>query len=207
METEVKLTKLASCAGCGAKVGAGTLVHLLEGFRTHSDPRLLVGFDKSDDASVYYLDENTALVQTTDFFPPIVDDPFLYGQIAAALHHDVPGRLVQCGHLPVNARHHIAAYQSRLGGGGQHAHAQRLGQDQHVAGLCTAVGQDAAGMHEPGHRQAIDGLRSVDGVSSGDDNTRLIGLVVPAPQQLLHRVGGHGLGDAHDVQRQLRLHR
>lgn len=67
METEVKLTKLASCAGCGAKVGAGTLVQLLEGFRTHSDPRLLVGFDKSDDASVYYLDENTALVQTTDF--------------------------------------------------------------------------------------------------------------------------------------------
>lgn len=84
METEVKLTKLASCAGCGAKVGAGTLVKLLDGFRTHSDPRLLVGYDKSDDASVYYLDEHTALVQTTDFFPPIVDDPFLYGQIAAA---------------------------------------------------------------------------------------------------------------------------
>lgn len=72
METEVKLTKLAGCAGCGAKVGAGTLVHLLEGFRTHTDPRLIVGYDKSDDASVYVLDENTALVQTTDFFPPIV---------------------------------------------------------------------------------------------------------------------------------------
>lgn len=84
METDVKLTKLASCAGCGAKVGAGTLVHMLEGFRTHTDPRLIVGYDKSDDASVYVLDENTALVQTTDFFPPIVDDPFLYGQIAAA---------------------------------------------------------------------------------------------------------------------------
>ena len=84
METDVKLTRLASCAGCGAKVGAGTLVRLLEGFRTHSDPRLLVGYDRSDDASVYYLDEETALVQTTDFFPPIVDDPFLYGQIAAA---------------------------------------------------------------------------------------------------------------------------
>ena len=65
-------------------MGAGTLVKLLDGFRTHSDPRLLVGYDKSDDASVYLLDENTALVQTTDFFPPIVDDPFLYGQIAAA---------------------------------------------------------------------------------------------------------------------------
>ena len=84
METEVKLTKLASCAGCGAKVGAGTLAKLLEGFKTHHDPRLIVGYDKSDDASVYVLDEQTALVQTTDFFPPIVDDPFLYGQIAAA---------------------------------------------------------------------------------------------------------------------------
>ena len=84
METEVKLTKLASCAGCGAKVGAGTLARLLDGFRTHTDPRLIVGYDKSDDASVYVLDENTALVQTTDFFPPIVDDPFLFGQIAAA---------------------------------------------------------------------------------------------------------------------------
>lgn len=84
METEVKLTKLASCAGCGAKVGAGTLACLLEGFQTHVDPRLIVGYDKSDDACVYVVDENTALVQTTDFFPPIVDDPYLFGQIAAA---------------------------------------------------------------------------------------------------------------------------
>lgn len=84
METEVKLTKLASCAGCGAKVGAGTLSRLLEGFQTHKDPRLVVGYDKSDDACVYVVNEETALIQTTDFFPPIVDDPFLYGQIAAA---------------------------------------------------------------------------------------------------------------------------
>lgn len=84
METEVKLTKLASCAGCGAKVGAGTLSRMLEGFETRFDPRLVVGYDKSDDACVYVLDEQTALVQTTDFFPPIVDDPFLFGQIAAA---------------------------------------------------------------------------------------------------------------------------
>ena len=83
METAVKLTKLASCAGCGAKMGAGTLAKMLEGFKTHSDPRLIVGYDKSDDASVYVLDANTALIQTTDFFPPIVDDPYLYGKIAA----------------------------------------------------------------------------------------------------------------------------
>ena len=84
METNIRLTKLASCAGCGAKAGAGTLAQLLSGFKTHTDPRLIVGYDKSDDACVYVIDENTALVQTTDFFPPIVDDPFLFGQIAAA---------------------------------------------------------------------------------------------------------------------------
>ena len=83
METEVKLTKLAKCAGCGAKLGAGTLARMLEGFHTHSDQNLIVGYDKSDDASVYVIDENTALIQTTDFFPPIVDEPYLYGKIAA----------------------------------------------------------------------------------------------------------------------------
>lgn len=84
METEVKLTRLSGCAGCGAKMGAGTLAQMLEGFRTHHDPDLLVGYDRSDDASVYRLSPDRALIQTTDFFPPIVDDPFLYGQIAAA---------------------------------------------------------------------------------------------------------------------------
>ena len=84
METEARLTKLASCAGCGAKVGAGTLATLLQGFKTRTDPRLIVGFDKSDDASVFVINDETALIQTVDFFPPIVDDPYLFGQIAAA---------------------------------------------------------------------------------------------------------------------------
>ena len=47
------------------------------------DPNLLVGFDTSDDASVYKIDEHTALIQTVDIFPPVVDDPYEYGQIAA----------------------------------------------------------------------------------------------------------------------------
>ena len=82
-ENEVKLTKLAKCAGCGAKVGAGVLAQLLEGIRVHEDPKLLVGFDRSDDASVYQVSDDLALVQTVDFFPPIVDDPYTFGQIAA----------------------------------------------------------------------------------------------------------------------------
>ena len=84
MEQDIKLTKLASCAGCGAKVGAGVLAQLLEGLRVRRDPDLLVGFDKSDDASVYRVSDDLALVQTVDFFPPIADDPYLFGQIAAA---------------------------------------------------------------------------------------------------------------------------
>ena len=82
-ESEVKLTKLAKCAGCGAKVGAGVLAQLLEGIRVHQDPNLLVGFDKSDDASVYRVSDELALVQTVDFFPPVADDPYTFGQIAA----------------------------------------------------------------------------------------------------------------------------
>ncbi len=80
---EIKLTKLAKCAGCGAKVGAGVLAKLLDGIRVHSDPNLLVGFDKSDDASVYRISDELALVQTVDFFPPIDDDPYTFGAIAA----------------------------------------------------------------------------------------------------------------------------
>ena len=82
-ENEVKLTKLSKCAGCGAKVGAGVLAQLLDGIRVRQDPRQLGGVDKSDDASVYQVSEDLALVQTVDFFPPIADDPYLFGQIAA----------------------------------------------------------------------------------------------------------------------------
>ena len=83
MQNEIKLTKLASCAGCGAKVGAGVLSQMLDGIKVHSDPNLLVGFDKSDDASVYKISDDLALVQTVDFFPPIADDPYTFGAIAA----------------------------------------------------------------------------------------------------------------------------
>jgi len=80
---DCKLSKLAKCAGCGAKVGAGTLSKLLTDLKTHRDPNLLVGFDTSDDASAYRVNDDLALLHTIDFFPPMVDDPFTFGQIAA----------------------------------------------------------------------------------------------------------------------------
>ena len=81
---DIKLTKLSECAGCGAKVGAGVLAQLLSDIPVQRDPALIVGFDKSDDAAVYRLTEDLALVMTCDFFPPIADDPYTFGAIAAA---------------------------------------------------------------------------------------------------------------------------
>ncbi len=70
--------------GCTAKLGPGALSRVLEKLPKTEDPNLLVGFDSSDDAAVYRLTDDLAMVQTLDFFPPMVEDPYLFGQIAAA---------------------------------------------------------------------------------------------------------------------------
>jgi selenide,water dikinase len=79
----VKLTDLASCGGCAAKYSAARLEQLLAGFVPVEAENLLVGLAPADDAAVYRLDEERALIFTLDFFPPIVDDPADYGSIAA----------------------------------------------------------------------------------------------------------------------------
>lgn len=79
--------KIVFCTGggCTAKLGAGVLSRILEKLpRKEKDPALLVGYDSRDDAAVYRLTEDLALVQTVDFFPPMVEDPYIFGQIAAA---------------------------------------------------------------------------------------------------------------------------
>jgi len=83
MNNEAKLTKYVKAAGCAAKLGPGDLTEALGGLSC-AHKNVLVGMDTSDDASVYYLDEERALVQTVDIITPVVDDPFVYGQIAAA---------------------------------------------------------------------------------------------------------------------------
>ena len=80
------LDLLSSCTsgGCGAKIGPGELSKVLSGLPTFGDPKLLVGFDASDDAAVYQLNDDTAIVSTVDFFTPMVKDARLFGRIAAA---------------------------------------------------------------------------------------------------------------------------
>ena len=81
-----KEDKIVFCTGggCTAKLGAGVLSRILEKLpRGEKDPDLLVGYDSRDDAAVYRITDDIALVQTVDFFPPMVDDPYTFGQIAA----------------------------------------------------------------------------------------------------------------------------
>ena len=79
----MKLTDLATAGGCAAKYSASRLEELLRGFVPAEAENLLVGLDPADDAAVYKLDDERALVFTIDFFPPIVDDPDDFGAIAA----------------------------------------------------------------------------------------------------------------------------
>ena len=70
--------------GCTAKLGAGVLSRVLEKLpKGPADENLLIGYDSKDDAAVYKISDETAIVQTLDFFPPMIDDPYLFGQIAA----------------------------------------------------------------------------------------------------------------------------
>lgn len=83
MET-VALTALVEKAGCASKINQNDLKKVLAGLPEVVDPNLLVGSNTCDDAGVYKLDEHTALVQTVDVFSPVADDPYTFGQIAAA---------------------------------------------------------------------------------------------------------------------------
>lgn len=78
------LTTYTKFSGCGAKLGPGTLEKALCGLRQPVYPGMIADFNGYEDAGVFGLRDDMALVQTVDFFPPIVDDPFLFGRIAAA---------------------------------------------------------------------------------------------------------------------------
>lgn len=81
---QVELTRYTKFAGCGAKLGPGTLDRALCDLKQPGYPNLIADFKTSEDAGIYKVSDDIALIQTIDFFPPIVNDPFIFGQIAAA---------------------------------------------------------------------------------------------------------------------------
>jgi selenide,water dikinase len=108
----VPLTSLSHGAGCGCKLPAAELLPILRELPAARDPRLLVGSASGDDAAVFALRDDLALVQTVDFFTPIVDDPFDFGRIAAA---NALSDVYAMGGQPLTALNLVAFPLERLG--------------------------------------------------------------------------------------------
>jgi selenide,water dikinase len=171
-EFETRLTALAHGGGCGCKLSPAVLRELLAELpAAQSFPNLLVGIETGDDAAVYRLNDEQAVVATTDFFMPIVDDPFDFGRIAAA---NALSDIYAMGGRPILALAilgiplgKIAAETVRaiLAGG---------------AAICTAAGIPVAGGH------SIDAPEPIYGLA-------VIGLV--RPDQVLRNSGAKP-GDA-----------
>jgi selenide,water dikinase len=106
------LTSLSHGAGCGCKIPAADLRRIVASLPRPTDPAVLVGHATADDAGVYRLRHDLALVQTVDFFTPIVDDPFRFGRIAAA---NALSDVYAMGATPISALNIVAFPLAVLG--------------------------------------------------------------------------------------------
>jgi selenide,water dikinase len=111
--TIVPLTSLSHGAGCGCKLPAADLLPIVRDLPVSADPRLLVGSATSDDAAIFRVTDDLALVQTIDFFTPLVDDPYDFGRIAAA---NALSDVYAMGGRPLTAMNVVAFPLERLGG-------------------------------------------------------------------------------------------
>jgi selenide, water dikinase len=110
---KLKLTALSHGAGCACKLSPAELHPLLRELPVPSDPDLLVGLDTADDAAVYRVSDDLAVVTTVDFFTPIVDDPFDFGRVAAA---NALSDVYAMGGTPLTALNLVAYSLDELGG-------------------------------------------------------------------------------------------
>src|SRR5215218_8013195 len=156
----VSLSSLSHGAGCACKIGPAELGPILESLPAAQDPRLLVGAETGDDAAVYRLAEDLALVQSVDFFTPIVDDPFDFGRIAAA---NALSDLYAMGARPVLALNLVAFSLERLG---REVLVEIL---RGGAAVAAAAGAAVAGGHsiddpEPKFGMAVTGVAHPDAI-------------------------------------------
>ena len=147
------LTSLSHGAGCGCKLPAAELLPIVRSLAPPSDPRLLIGSAGADDAAVFALRPDLALVQTVDFFTPIVDDPYDFGRIAAA---NALSDVYAMGGQPLTALNLVAFPLAQLGADvlrrileGGHDVAQRAG--------CTIVGGHSIDDPEPKYGLSVTG--------------------------------------------------
>jgi len=193
-----RLTELSHGAGCACKIGAAELREIRAGLPTFANPSLLVGLDPADDAAVYKLSDELALVQTLDFFTPIVDDPRDFGRIAAT---NALSDIYAMGARPVLALNIVAFSLEQLGG---EALAEILAGGAEVA---AAAGVAIGGGHsiddpEPKYGMTVSGVVHPDelltaaGAQPGDD----LYLTKPVGGGLITTAAKRGIAEPHWIE-------
>src|SRR5215207_3382974 len=147
------LTSLSHGAGCGCKLSAADLRPIVGGLPRPADPRVLVAADTADDAGVVQLTDELALVQTADFFTPIVDDPYAFGRIAAT---NALSDIYAMGGVPVSALN-LVAYPLETLGPEVLAEILRGGGDAVAAAGASVVGGHSIDDPEPKYGLAVTG--------------------------------------------------
>ena len=147
------LTSLSHGAGCGCKLSAADLRPIVAGLPRPADPRVLVAADTADDAGVVQLTDELALVQTVDFFTPIVDDPYAFGRIAAT---NALSDIYAMGAVPVSALN-LVAYPLEALGPDILAEILRGGGDAVAAAGASVVGGHSIDDPEPKYGLAVTG--------------------------------------------------
>src|SRR3954452_9086182 len=154
------LTSLSHGAGCGCKLSAADLRPILAALPRPSDPRVLVAADTADDAGVVQLSPDLAIVQTADFFTPIVDDPYAFGRIAAT---NALSDVYAMGGRPVSALN-LVAYPLATLGADVLREILRGGGDAASAAGAAVVGGHSIDDPEPKYGMAVTGIVAPDAV-------------------------------------------
>ena len=149
----VRLTELSPGAGCGCKLGAAELAEVLSGLDFEAAPEVLVGPGTADDAGVFRVRDDLALVQTVDFFTPIVDDPYDFGRIAAT---NALSDVYAMGGRPLTALN-LVAFSPDLLGAGVLREILRGGADAVRAAGASIVGGHSIEDREPKYGLAVTG--------------------------------------------------
>ncbi len=171
------LTSLSHGAGCGCKLSAADLRPIVAGLPRPTDPRVLVATDTADDAGVVRLSDDIALVQTVDFFTPIVDDPYAFGRIAAT---NALSDIYAMGAVPVSALN-LVAYPLETLGPEVLAEILRGGADAVAAAGASIVGGHSIDDPEPKYGLAVTGTVHPDAVLTNAGGAPGDALVLTKP--------------------------
>ncbi len=171
------LTSLSHGAGCGCKLSAADLRPIVAGLPQPSDPRVLVATATADDAGVVRLTDDLALVQTADFFTPIVDDPYAFGRIAAT---NALSDIYAMGGVPVSALN-LVAYPLETLGPELLAEILRGGGDAVAAAGASIVGGHSIDDPEPKYGLAVTGTVHPDAVLTNAGGRAGDALVLTKP--------------------------